>query len=76
MGVLAKIVIVDDDQTFGEEKQMGGVELRQECTCTGCNRCKPAGGPCIRGVAEESHGWCRECHECVGELWLQAPESD
>jgi len=55
---------------------MGGVEMRKECTCTGCNHCKPTGGPCTRGVVEESYRRCRECHERAGELWVQAPESD
>jgi len=51
--------------------------LRKECTCTGCNRCKPAGGPCARGVVEESYRRCRECHEHAGELlWIQLPESE
>ena len=33
----------------------------EQCTCPGCDRCKPAGGPCSREAVEELNQRCVPC---------------
>ncbi len=41
----------------------------EQCTCPGCDRCEPAGGPCSRAVVEQLYRQCRECHKRAFEQW-------
>jgi len=48
-----------------ERKERGSMAMSEavleQCTCPGCDRCKPAGGPCSREAVEELNQRCVPC---------------
>ncbi len=43
----------------------------EQCTCPGCDRCEPAGGPCSREAVEELNQRCVPCGAVSVRHWAE-----